>query len=108
MDGLYLVQDSTLYLSAFVHASIYVTQNIIKMPKQLVKRKLVNLPVMRKQFFEWTGRKAAMAKVQSAGPNNNAPRVRSSPTTREIEYEDDHQTMIASILDLPMIISDSD
>ena len=54
MVGLYLVQDSTLHLSAFVQASINVNQNIIKIPKQLVKRKRVNLPVIKKQSFEWS------------------------------------------------------
>ena len=41
-----------------------------------------------------------------AGPINNAPRVSSSPATSEIEYEDGHETIIASDSDLPMIISD--
>ena len=53
MDGLYLIQVSILHLSAFAQASIYVTQNTIKIPKQLVKRKRVNLPVRKKQSFEW-------------------------------------------------------
>ena len=55
MDSLYLVQlqDSILHFSAFVQVSTYVTQNIIKMPKQLVKGKRVNLPVIKKQFFKW-------------------------------------------------------
>ena len=65
MDDLYLVQDSILHLSTFVQASIYVTQNVMKMPKQLVKRKRVNLPVIKKQSFEWKGRKTAMTKKQS-------------------------------------------
>ena len=46
-------RDSTFHLSAFVQASIYDTQNIIKIPKQLVKRQRVNLPVIKKQSFEW-------------------------------------------------------
>ena len=44
----------------------------------------------------------------SAGPNKNAPRVSNVPATPEIEYEDDHQVIIASDADLPTIISNSD
>ena len=53
MDVLYLAQDSTLLLFAFAQALMYVTQNIIKMPMQLVKRKRVDLPVIKRQSFEW-------------------------------------------------------
>ena len=65
MDGLYLVQDSTLHLSTFVQTSIYVAHNIIKTLNQLVKRKRVNLLVIKKQSFKWKRRKAAIIKKQS-------------------------------------------
>ena len=37
----------------------------VKMPKQLVKRIRVNLPVIKKQSFKWIRRKAATTKKQS-------------------------------------------
>ena len=53
MDCLYLIQDSIFHLPVFVQALIHVTQKTIRMPKQLVKRIRVNLPVIKKQSFEW-------------------------------------------------------
>ena len=66
MDGLYLVKDSTLHLFAFVQALIHVTQNIIKMPEQLIKGKRVNLPAI-KQSFEW---QILFAKIESVNFTN--------------------------------------
>ena len=67
MVGLYLIQDFSLHLSAFVQALKYVTQNIKKMSKQLVKRKRVNLRMIEKRSFEWRRREEAMTKKQFFG-----------------------------------------
>ena len=44
----------------------------------------------------------------STGPSKNALQISSDRATPEIVYEDEHQAIVASSSDLPMVISDSD